>query len=345
MPRVDIFVRVRDDSGQDNGHATFSLEPQIVNELSHHFTPERMAAYFGDLLRVQCMQVLYRVRTLPQDGISSVRTWGVAWEGMGDHVGEGVRDELVQQLRDAANNLRYVDPDEQIPSEFHVSDPDFARFIEGVYGAARTAGGRVMEQATERVEFVAETSEQFADRIREALPPVEGEGGERERDRALRDLNSRGVLSDRTMAELLAQPTQTLEEALNQVMGQRVMEGRDQILGRQQLGARLDDANFGMNTELPVSELNIPQDPERRQAWREAWTNVLTRAPTPREIQQREFLRGVQGQIASGIDPVQFVSHQRTRRPNRNQEGTQPTPKTHEDRASIPTRYKRKPVI
>jgi len=147
------------------------------------------------------------------------------------------------------------------------------------------------------------------------------------------------------MAELLAQPTQTLEEALNQVMGQRVMEGRAQILGRQQLGARLDDANFGMNTELPVSELNIPQDPERRQAWREAWTNVLTRAPTPREIQQREFLRGVQGQIASGIDPVQFVSHQRTRRPNRNQEGTQPTPKTHEDRASIPTRYKRKPVI
>lgn len=60
---------------------------------------------------------------------------------MGDHVGEGVRDELVQQLRDAANNLRYVDPDEQIPSEFHVSDPDFARFIEGVYGAARAEGG------------------------------------------------------------------------------------------------------------------------------------------------------------------------------------------------------------
>ena len=307
MPRVDIFVRVRNDSGEDNGHATFSLEPQLINELSRHFTPEHLAAYFGDLIRVQCMQVLYRVPGLPQDGVSSVRSWGVEWEGMGDPVGDRVRDSLVERLRDYSNTLSHVDPNEQIPSNFAISDPAFMREVEDIFQANSPfqepePNDPLMEQG----EFVAETPEQFAERM----------------------LVEDGVESPE---EARARFISRLQEALSR---------RDPVRGRQEHGVMLDDAAhfagdqvdaapLDFNTEFPISDIAIPQDPERRRQIREAFSGGSVESQQP-------------NQLTSGIEPVSPFTGQRRRR---NQEDTKTTPETNEDRSDIPTRYQRKPVI
>jgi hypothetical protein len=312
MPRVDIFVRVRNDSGEDNGHATFSLEPQLVNELALHFTPERLAAYFGDLLRVQCMRVLYRVQNLPQNGISSVRSWGSAWEGMGGHAVEGVRDSLVQQLRDFASNLRYVDPNEQIPS----NDQAFMREVEAVFQAnspfQEPPPSEVNEAAIDRGEFIAETPGQFIERLRGTVPSI------------AREAMSNGTIMDELFGVGQGPTPEEVQRALQAIQDrdQGSQEQGDQVRGRLQYGMIFDDAaDFGMDTEFPISEIAIPRDPERRRAMREAFTNVLTQG------RQSPSLNG------------------RRRRPVRHQEDTQPTPETNEDRANIPTRYQRKPVI
>ena len=278
MPRVDIFIRVRNDSGEDNGHATFSLEPQLINELSRHFTPEHLAAYFGDLIRVQCMQVLYRVPGLPQDGVSSVRSWGVAWDRVG---GEDIREPLVRELHDFARNLREVDPNEQVSIPLGNLPLEQVRHLLEQGGLTPSEpNDPLMEQG----EFVAETPEQFAERML-----LED------------DLNARGLISNRTTTELLGvnqePPRLTAQERL-----QEELSRRDPIRGRLQYGVMLDDAahfagdqvdaaSLDFNTEFPISDIAIPQDPERRRQIREAFSGGSVESQQP-------------NQLTSGIEPV-----------------------------------------
>jgi len=373
MPRVEVIIRVLNDDRSTLAQSTFQIGEAATRVLTEEVSPMELAQDLGEIFTTSIHEqfpsigfntLLGELHVTPSPALpESFR------EIFQRRLAPFVRRPLTPEIRAAIQReieaFRAEYPDQMVvpPSvdpnaRVDLLEVDFAEMEMRLLDLGNHPDVSMAAAVHDAIEELYQAPEipqgdsPASRRIRQALRAVVGEGPVDQRPDRIRsvvDLYGVGHVSRRTLLETLglneSSTRQELEEALSRIPQNPVPDRytmpappdesrrpqinafreiltevlgdpgpqpdplpQDQVRGQRTVGAMLDDAaDFGLSPLVPISDRHIA-DP-----------------PTPRQHVALEHFRAIYGG-----DP----------RPR-----TRKGPKPPEDRTTIPTRYRRKPVI
>lgn len=377
MPRVDVFVRVRNDVGEDTAVSDFSIGPEIINELQ--VDPGELARYLIGIFRDTAILApsIVDIASDHQDAVTPIRSWSV------DRISGGSLRDVLRRLdvadRPQSASLRevlrrqlsagpmlpgvgMVDlPESRQPIDLQryaqalrhdipeVTINDIRRCIEMLRSQETDPNARA-----ETPSFPVEFEGQFVSDEGQFIPEPSMERlSSQLRERASRTAAVRRASLEAIAAQLRGDtPHPDVIEEARSVAAEARFQPEPPPRGRTQHAVIFDDvAHFPGDT--PTEE-----ESPRREGWIDLHSEVpISQLQLPdRNSMRLEAFRQAYGgarALTSGIEPVPSptgrIIGSRARVAQNEGRVARPSvpkpPAIPEDRTAIPTRYQRKPVI